>query len=155
MQIVSTSSYNDINICNPLNGTNIMTNNLPQFTAVINSSINNITYHNNISCIYNSEEVYTNTVYNIYTFQVRLKVDKSLLQNIKYYWFAERYSDNDPECYINASNNSIDYIDVVWFNSKEHKNYDKVRLHLRSFDYNDKEVYGAKVTGVLNVYPLC
>lgn len=155
MQIISTSSYNDINICNPLDGTNIMTNDLQQFTAVINSSINSILNPNDISCIYNSEGAFTDTVYNIYLFQVRLKVDKSLLQNIKYYWFAERFSANDPECYINASNNSIDYIDVVWFNSKKYQNYDKVRLHLRSFDYNDKEVYGAKVTGVLNVYPLC
>ena len=154
MQIITYSSYTDIDICNFINGSNNLYNSVQVFTYVIYSNINDVIVHNHKSMIY-IHDTFTSNNYQVYMFKVNIKVEKDISQQIKYYIFSETLSANDPSCYIPASNNSVDYFEVNWYNTNNNTNYDKVRLHLNSYDDNDNEVYGAKVTGNIIVTCLC
>lgn len=148
MQIISTSSYNDINITEPVDGMNNLTTNLlvenKTFNGTITSQWNGVIHEHDYST--------NNTAY---IFNIKLKIDKDMNSNIFYYEILETYSANDPETFMSANQlSSIDDIELTFMNRNINTNYNIVRLILRAFDVNGNPIYGPKVTGEIYCYSL-
>ena len=143
MQTVSESNnYSIVDITNPEKNSNTLTN-------ILNISEDNFTntVNNNGGNDYNGV-IFSRTMINIpnkyVIYNIKLQIDKSIIQQIKYYEFKDTGPINDPNTYIAADQYSnIDYIDfyVIYGGF--------VRLCLFAYDNNGNRVYGAKITGYI------
>lgn len=119
MQSISTSSYNDLNIVNPLNGVNIFN----KLLVVENYPINSTAYYILMKDIPANIKKYIAIV--------TLKITKDITNNISYYLIGEYGSSSDPGTFISAnSNQTVDYINCV-FASTSHEG---IKLRFTAYD---------------------
>lgn len=143
MQTVTESNnYSIVNITNPENNSNTLTS-----VLMINEDNFTNTINNNGSGDYNGA-IFSRTMINIpnkyVIYNIKLQIDKSITQQIKYYEFKDTGPVYDPNTYIAANQHSnVDYIDFYSI----YGGY--VRLCLFAYDSNGNRVYGAKITGYI------
>lgn len=149
MQIISTSSYKDINICNPINGTNCFTNSIRIFQYSINKDVvRNGTLLTNIKLPLE---------YSIYIYSLNI--------NIKKYFndCVNKYEVNNNNFFVtcNEANqfSKFDNISVSWFQTNESSEYNKIHIDIVPYIndvnlYLNNPNYAYKCTGKLTVYAI-
>lgn len=145
MQSISTSSYNDLSIVNPVNGNNSLNN---KNLNIKNIRINNVTSSRFIS----SDEDSYNTERRIY--HITLKVTKDLIQNVAYYILKNNITNLNPTINQNIESNmnqNIDYINISFIKKSTLTVQNgwniTVRLYLYAYDINGNEIKGIPFTG--------
>ena len=154
MQTIFTTHTNPLNIVNPSDGTNTLYRQYNYKRLIINSTINN-THNdtddpiNNYGIIFSNEKtLFPN---NPIIFKVNLKIEKDI--NTAYYKISETVSKNDPTSYIPSNQfNTVDDIEIIWYNYYINANYNRLRILLHAFDSNGNKLFGAKVTGYVDMY---
>lgn len=139
------NKYSSINLTTVEDNFNLLNRPLKQYNR----------YYINIiptSNIVDSTGIVNNDNYDCFLYLMNIQVEKDIGSNIKYYRFYESYSSNDPMTYIQASNNSLDHIIIVWYNTYPHTNYNKVRIALTGYDNDDNQVKNFKVTGYIDAF---
>ena len=132
MQTISLSSYNDINITNPANGTNVLINNI----------VNIKTYKNIVS---NSNLIISNgnrthSAHNLYFINIHV-TKPSITNNVQYYEYNDLWPSNDPYTYISANTYSIyDDIVIVYSNDNRHANFDRFDGRIVPKDINNNNI---------------
>lgn len=146
MQIITTSSYNDINIVNFENGTNTLLNNI--------NIIDTITY--DITTNNNTQFIAVNGVQGTgYLCVYDFKVKKDICSKIEFYKFADVYYLNDPITYIPANKNSNeDIFTIVFYKSKstDSELYNKIDMHIEGVDRYNNFYNNINISGTLNIY---
>ena len=104
------------------------------------------------SNIFEGTNIVNNDNYDCFLYLLNIQVEKDIGSNIKYYRIYESFSSNDPMTYIQASNNSLDHMIIVWYNTSKHQNYNKLRISLTGYDNNGKSVKNFKVTGYIDAF---
>lgn len=136
MQTISLSSYNDINITNPVNGTNVLINNIVNI-----QTYKNIVSNNNLII---SAHYHTQSVHNLYFINIHV-TKPSITNNVQYYEYFDVMPLNDPYTYISANTYSIyDDIIIVYSNYNRNTNFDRFdgRIVPKDINNNDIDITG-------------
>ena len=155
MQTIFTTHTKSLNILKPENGTNNLYRQHNYKCFTINSTLNNDKHNDtdnsddNYGIIFSNEKtLFPN---NPIIFKVNLKIEKDI--NTAYYKISETVSKNDPTSYIPSNQfNTVDDIEIVWYNYWMNANYNKLRILLHAFDSNGNKLFGANVTGYVDMY---
>lgn len=146
MQTVDINNkYSSINLTTVEDNFNLLNRPLKQY----NRHYINIFQTSNI---FENGMIVNNDEYDCFLFFMDIQVEKDIGSNIKYYKFDEVFSANDPMTYIQASNNSLDHIIIVWYNKLSNKNYNKLNIFLTGYDNDDNQVTNYKVTGYIYAF---
>lgn len=145
MQIITTSSYNDINIVNTENGTNTLLNNI----KIIDTKTYDVTTNNNIQFV-----AINGVQGNGYLCVFDFKVKKDICSKIEFYKFADVYYLNDPITYIPANKNSNeDIFTIVFYKSKStDSTYNKIDMRIEGRDRYNNFYNNINISGTLNIY---
>lgn len=132
MQTISLSSYNDINITNPVNGTNVLINNIVNI-----QTYKNIVSNNNLII---SVNYINNSVHNLYFINIHI-TKPSITNNVQYYEYYDLMPSNDPYTYISANTYSIyDDIVIVYSNDNRHANFERFDGRIIPKDINNHNI---------------
>lgn len=153
MQVVSTSSYNDIDICNPLDGSNLLLSNLKSFSVPFNvnstpgggsqGTFFNYTFDNNCTS---------------YLYILNIKIQNNMLNNIKYYRLIDIIPSDDYTTLFPANQmNGEDNYTIVWLSrNRQHdgNNFNQITLRLSGFNSNNELIFGQSVSGTVEAFML-
>ena len=159
MQIITSSSYNDITLTPIDNGTNLLTNHIILYPeTTVESNINTTVCVSNIyevlyGCIFNNN-ITIDTTYDTLIFCMNITIYKDIINNnIHHYTFIESLALRDPSTYLPANQQSnVDNFTIVWFSDKKDPGYGRVRMLLHAFDSEGNKISGPKITSKLIVY---
>ena len=145
MQIITTSSYNDINIVNTENGTNTLLNNI----KIIDTITYDVTTNNNVQFLYINNVQGTGYLC-VYNF----KVKKDICSKIEFYKITDVYYGNDPVTFIPANKNSNeDIFTIVFYKSKStDSTYNKIDVRIEGMDRYNNYYNNINISGTLNIY---
>lgn len=129
MQTISTSSYNDLTIVNPSNGSTVLNGRIPihtskTFTTDIDS------YVLGLLTVSNNESVY------MYTLNITVnKTD--ITDDICYYKLYDMIAANDPYTIISSNQHSNkDIITISFYNWSKNYNHFRMQFNLEPYDIN-------------------
>ena len=155
MQIITSSSYNDINITQIDNGSNLMLKPLQSFPI---KSFDRITAGNNAQGTMISTDG-GNTDFNTYIYVVKFRVYKDFVENdIQYYYLSDVWGLNDPMTCLPANQYSnYDEFTVVYMkrnNPDDVDYYYRYNIRLKGFDKNKKDVFNLHCVGTVETYAI-